>query len=166
MEGPESDQSKKNEQLFNKNGFFGQILDLEQEDDIERFNRIGENRLDNLLDEFRKLDCSQKEEEKTSPEYCHWDKQANVFNNLGSINFSPMMLFDQFKKNIYDPLGYKVYKDYNFTNIIQQMVQLSKEQAMIHPEISIPTRDEFVDEQLSKFDFLQDLSFDFNKNKE
>lgn len=46
------------------------------------------------------------------------------------------------------------------------MVHLSKNEAMIHPEISIPKRTEFVDEQLKKFDFLQDLSFDFNKNKD
>lgn len=105
-----------------------------------------DKQLDPLLEDFRRLDCSQTDLTKTSPEYCHWDKEANIFNNLGNINFSPMMLFDQFKKSIYDPLGYKVFKDYNFSNIIQKLVHLTKNEAMIHPEIAIPTRENFVEE--------------------
>lgn len=76
------------------------------------------------------------------------------------------MLFDQFKKDIYDPLGYKVFRDYNFSNIIQKMVHLTKDEAMIHPETSIPDRNAFIDEQLHKYDQMQDLAYDFNKNKE
>lgn len=42
------------------------------------------------------------------------------------------MMYDWVKKNLYDPLGYKVYKNYNFANIMNSMISLSKNEAMIH----------------------------------
>lgn len=54
------------------------------------------------------------------------------------------MLYEYLKKNLYDPLGYKVFKEYNFSNVIHELITLSKNDAMIHPEIDIPDEDEFL----------------------
>lgn len=76
------------------------------------------------------------------------------------------MMFDWLKQNLYDPLGYKVYRNHNFSNILLNMISLSKNEAMIHQEMQIPKEEDLLKQMLDQYDHMESLSFEFKKNQD
>jgi len=65
------------------------------------------------------------------------------------------------KNNLYNPLGYKLYKKYTFPDIFNQMLNITNKDTMIHPEMQIPHYSEFLENVLHHFDTMENLSADF-----
>jgi hypothetical protein len=129
-----------------------------------RLNKIGDEKLDAILDEFRTLDC-QEHENKTLPEFCTYNKDYSFLKNLGLSDYTAYMFFDWINNNLYSPLGYKMYKKYTFPDIFNQLLNISKKNSMIHPEMNIPHYNDFLNNILSRFGKMEEKTSDFHKNK-
>ena len=49
------------------------------------------------------------------------------------------MLYDWLKNQLFDPLGYKIFRSFSFPQVIYEALTLSNKNAMIHKETPIPT---------------------------
>ena len=84
---------------------------------------------------------------------------------MDSVDFSAKMLSDWMKINLYEPLGYKVYDQFTFPDVLNSFMDLSKNEQMIHSEMQIPNERDFKRMIMKTFETVANASADFENNK-
>lgn len=151
------------------------------QDELEDANAeelIGDTALDQLLIEFKKLDCDNNKSLKTTTqnldytsgkddneEFCNQDLRNEVLSPIANIDTSPLPVFNYLNKNIYGPLGYKYYEKFAFPDLLADLIFLNSKYSMIHPETPIPVYTDFKQGILKSFAQIADYSSDFHHNK-
>lgn len=139
----------------------------EEDTDMKRHDKIGDEHLDNLLDEFRFIKCFKEHEDDKVPDFCASNKEATLLSRLGTVDYTPLMLYNWLDQHLYKPLGYKMYAQFTFPDVFSNFLDISKQDTMIHPEMQIPNNPTFMKSVLENFKNIEDFSgdFDLNKNK-
>ena len=103
------------------------------------------------------LDCmDHKGREK--PKFCTYDVDHSLMKNLGLNNYTAYMFYEWINENLYNPLGYKMYKKFTFPDIFNQLLNISKINSMIHPEMKIPHYQEFLDSIVDSFGQIEEYT--------
>lgn len=147
-----------------------------------------ENDYQMILENFRKIGCFQNEDksigidallldpvngslanktvESNPYSLCDGDLADQLFMPLGDVNAHGTEVFDHFNQKVYQPLSYKVYPNrFSFADALQDMLNLDKDNLMIHADLPIPDQTKFQQMILGGFAEIANYASDFDANK-
>ncbi len=150
---------------YNLNGFHH--LDEEKElvdDDLKYENKVDEKKLDDLLNEFRSLNCPKQK--NTLNSYCSDFKENKMLEIIGKVDFTPNMFYNYLNEEIYKPLGYKMTRQFTFPEVFSKIMLTSNQFSMIHKQTLIPNKIQFKKFIMNKFKQIEGNTVNFAKNKD
>lgn len=147
-----------------------------------------ENDYQLILENFKKIGCFQNEDrpigidallldpvngaipnkttESNPYSLCDGDLADQLFQPLGDVNAHGTEVFDHFNQKVYQPLSYKVYPNrFSFADALQDMLNLDKDNLMIHADMPIPDQTKFKQMILGGFAEIANYASDFDANK-
>lgn len=141
-----------------------------------------------ILENFKKIGCFQSQEKPIGIEnlildpakgqvpnntlesnpysLCDGDLADMLFMPLGDVNAHGGDLFNHFNGHVYQPLSYKVFPHrFSFADSLQDLLNLDKDNLMIHKNMPIPDFNRFKEIILGGFAEIANYAADFDANK-
>lgn len=140
---------------------------------LENFKKIGcfQNQdkpigIENLILDPAKGQLQNNTLESNPYSLCDGDLADMLFMPLGDVNSHGGDLFNHFNSHVYQPLSYKVFPNrFSFADSLQDLLNLDKDNLMIHKNMPIPDFNRFKQIILGGFAEIANYAADFDANK-
>ncbi len=152
-----------------------QGIEINEDTNLKKFSN--KKMLKKLLLQFDLLNCDKfnkpskkfseflEKERIQPPSFCTAQLKNVIYNRLHEVDYSPLMMFNWMNTYLYKPLGLKMYRRITFPRVLNDFLEITKKDSMIHAEMHIPTLKDFKKGLLKSFEQIEQSSSNFEENK-